>query len=546
VVVTGGGSGIGAAIAEEFGRVGAFVVTLDPMVTVDGKERLGRSERTTVQRIVDAGGLARASDLSVTDANGVQALFDELVAEFGALDAVVNMAGISRPTGIGAGLESDWADVLNVHFEGYRNVLAAALPAMVEAGHGRILGVTSGSGWRPANAGAYGCAKRAVAALTWQIGRVLPPGVTVNALSPIAATRMVTGGAPAPGLGTTGGLSLTAMPSPENLGPVGVYLASEDFSWSSGEIVFSGGSEVAVISPPRLLEVVGIHENVSVGHVLDAVVPTAFLAAEAAQGTNGGTNPRFGPIFDEPGGTASMAWTGDGICVVVTDDIEWGRVIGDALSSRGATPFGVGAWRASDGPRVDLPFGFVQTSEGLAKVARDAGPIDAVIVAVAGGRAAGVRRAPVQWQEVLADHEGVVDDVRADAGWARAVSDYAVNANRAVRVVTITEATSAGGRTRAQVAAQLARGAQLGTSGSVAAFAIGVEALEGQDRRSAAELAAHLVCSREAAALSGAELVAASGWVGLRSHPSPTASITFGGPAVPAWLDRALQRVISK
>ena len=62
---------------------------------------------------------------------------------------------------------------------------------MAAAGHGRILGVTSGSGWRRADAGAYSCAKRAVAALTWRIGRATPPGVTVNALSPIAATRMV-------------------------------------------------------------------------------------------------------------------------------------------------------------------------------------------------------------------------------------------------------------------------------------------------------------------------------------------------------------------
>ena len=59
------------------------------------------------------------------------------------------------------------------------------------AGRGAILGVTSGSGWRAADAGAYSCAKRAVAALTWQLGRVAPPGVVVNAMSPIAATRMV-------------------------------------------------------------------------------------------------------------------------------------------------------------------------------------------------------------------------------------------------------------------------------------------------------------------------------------------------------------------
>ena len=60
--------------------------------------------------------------------------------------------------------------MLEVHLDGYRNVLAAALPIMAAAGRGSVLGVTSGSGWRAGDAGAYGCAKRAVASLTWQIG----------------------------------------------------------------------------------------------------------------------------------------------------------------------------------------------------------------------------------------------------------------------------------------------------------------------------------------------------------------------------------------
>ena len=114
------------------------------------------------------------------------------MADHGRLDAVVNVAGITRPTSFAAGTEDDWRGVLAVHLDGYLNVLDAALPIMAAAGHGRILGVTSGSGWRPADTGAYGCAKRAVASLTWQLGRQAPPGVVVNAMSPIAVTRMVT------------------------------------------------------------------------------------------------------------------------------------------------------------------------------------------------------------------------------------------------------------------------------------------------------------------------------------------------------------------
>ena len=293
VVVTGGGAGIGAAIAEAVGRTGAYVVTVDPGVTVDGLAQDQAPTETTADRIVSTGGAARASNASVTDAAAIDALFRGLVDEFGGLDAVINVAGISRASGFAEGDEDAWASVLSVHLDGYLNVLRSALPIMTEAGRGRILGVTSGSGWRPANVGAYSCAKRAVAALTWQLGKVAPSGVTVNALSPIAATRMVTSGlrqqAPAAGGGDqsqTGGLSLAlaSMPSPEQLGPVGAYLGSDAFSWSSGNIIFSNGSELAPIAPPRLLEVAWTADVAALAHVLDTVIPAAFVPAEAAAG----------------------------------------------------------------------------------------------------------------------------------------------------------------------------------------------------------------------------------------------------------------------
>ncbi len=257
--------------------------------------------------------------------------------EHGGLDAVVNVAGITRQSYFARGTEEDWLALLSVHLGGYLNVLDAALPLMAAAGHGRILGVTSGSGWRAADAGGYSSAKRAVAALTWQLGRQAPPGVTVNAMSPIANTRMVAAALErarkAGRAGGGGGLSLGSIPGPENLGPLGAHLVSDDFGWCSGQVLFAGGSEVAVVDRPRLLEVVRADEVASLEGVLQAVIPRAFAKAESAQATDGGANPRFGPIFDEPA-RVEAAVAPVTSCAVVSDRPGMAAAITAALEAR--------------------------------------------------------------------------------------------------------------------------------------------------------------------------------------------------------------------
>jgi NAD(P)-dependent dehydrogenase (short-subunit alcohol dehydrogenase family) len=533
-VVTGGGGGIGAAIAEELGRGGCFVVTVDPLVTLDGSERMPEPVESTAGRIVAAGGSARASSVSVTDGEAVRNLFRELVDEHGGLDAVVNVAGITRQTYFGRGSEQDWLAVLAVHLEGYLNVLNAALPLMAAAGTGHVLGVTSGSGWRAADAGAYSCAKRAVAALTWQLGRQAPRGVSVNATSPIAATRMMASAlerARKAGRSGGGGISFLSVAGPEDLGPLGAYLVSEDFGWCSGRVLFAGGSEVAVVDEPRLLEVVRSDHVVSLARVLEAVVPPAFAKAEASQASEGGGNPRFGPIFDEPG-PAEVPASPVRSCAVVTDRPGVAASLAASLEARSISCH-----------RVEVVGGgFGHAADALSSVVEAAGPIDAVVVAPAGGES--WTTSADGWERVLEEHGGIVEDIHTDAGWARATADYAAGADRPVRLVTLTDAVTSGGRSRAQAAAQHARVALGATDGRVAAFAVSIEASEEAVGQPVGELVAHLLGQPEATALAGAELVVGSGWIGLRSHPRPVGSITYGGPAVPDWLDATLREIV--
>ncbi|MFZ0230672.1 MAG: SDR family oxidoreductase [Mycobacterium sp.] len=516
VVVTGGGGGIGAAIAESLGRTGAFVVTVDPLVSVDGAERLPQPEETTAGRIVASGGAARASGVSVTDEPGVRRLFQELAHEFGGLDAVVNVAGIIRPTSFASGSDDDWLGVLSVHLDGYRNVLGAALPLMAAAGRGHILGVTSGSGWRPADVGAYGCAKRAVASLTWQLGRHAPAGVVVNAISPIAATRMVAsalGRARQTSGAATGGLSLGSMPAPEHLGPLGAHLVHDTFTSCQGRVLFIGGSEVAVIDEPRLIEVVRSDDVPSLPHLLDVATTIALAPAEAHQVSGGGSNARFGSIFAEAPSDDLPAAAGS--CAVVADRPEVAGAITAAFEARGVTSHS-----------IDDPASLA-----------DLDGLDAVVVALAGRSPAS--GATSDWERILAEHDGIVDHIHADAQWARAVAELATSREQPIRLVTITGATTAGGRSRAQASAQLARAGRTATGDLVLSFAISAESED-----IPADFAAYLACSPAAEGLAGAELVSSTGWFGLRSHPRPIGSISFGGPSVPTWFDDTLREVV--
>jgi NAD(P)-dependent dehydrogenase (short-subunit alcohol dehydrogenase family) len=537
-VVTGGGGGIGAAVAEELGRGGWFVVTVDPLVTLDGAARMPDPEETTAGRITAAGGSARPSPVSVTDRAAVRDLFRQLGDEFGGLDAVVNVAGITRPTAFARGSEEDWLAVLSVHLGGYLNVLEAAMPVMAASGHGHIVGVTSGSGWRSADAGAYSCAKRAVAALTWQLGRCTPAGVTVNAMSPIAETRMVTealerarrAGAAAGRGGGTGGLSLGSLPAPGDLGPIGAYLAGDEFGWCNGRVLFTGGSEVAFIDEPRLLEVVRTSGAASLRRVLEAVVPRALAAAEAAQATTGGGNPRFGSVFEEHADGAALSEPARS-CAVVCDRPELTSRLIAALESRSVACHTVGT-----------AGGFGDAAKRLAGISDADGPLDAVVVAPAGD-APQSPRAEQDWEQVLASHRGLVERIHADAGWARAVAEHAAEKDRPLRLVTLTDGRTPGGRSRAQASAQLARAAATSTGGQVTAFSVSLEASGDGPGTAVAELVAHLLAHPDSAGLAGAELVVDADWLGLRSHPRPLGSVVYGGPTVPAWLDGVLRDI---
>ncbi|WP_026402714.1 MULTISPECIES: SDR family NAD(P)-dependent oxidoreductase [Actinomadura] len=180
-LVTGGGNGLGAAMADALARAGARVVVV------------GR-DRSKVAAV--AAGLpvpGRAATCDVSDPASVAALAAELADE--AVSVLVNNAGVPGPVKPLVDIEPDeWDAVFDVNVRGVYLMCRAFLPAMVERGSGDVVNVASVSGKRPLAARTPYCAsKTAVLGLTTTLAaEVGPLGVNVNALSPgpVAGPRM--------------------------------------------------------------------------------------------------------------------------------------------------------------------------------------------------------------------------------------------------------------------------------------------------------------------------------------------------------------------
>ncbi|MEU4535624.1 SDR family NAD(P)-dependent oxidoreductase [Streptosporangium sp. NPDC023825] len=178
VLVTGGGTGIGRAVARGFAREGARVV-----VAARGPEALEQ----TVKLIESDGGRASALVADVSDSASVAGLVEQVVARHGGLDIAINNAGVFAMGEVADLPEEDFTRVVGVNLTGVFLAMKHEIPAMLAGGGGVIVNVASqvGAHKRIPGLGAYAASKAGVTALTRTaaleyIGR----GVRINALSP--------------------------------------------------------------------------------------------------------------------------------------------------------------------------------------------------------------------------------------------------------------------------------------------------------------------------------------------------------------------------
>ena len=177
VIVTGGASGIGRAIAEQFAQEGATVIVAD----IDRE-----STQDTVEAISARGGRALPVNVDVSNPRSVQEMIDTTVDANGRLDVIVNSAAVPSVSKIIDISFETWNKVLNINLTGTFLCAQAAARCMVDAGGGRIINLASVNGQRAITGrGAYTAAKGGVIMLTRIMAAELgPENITVNAIAP--------------------------------------------------------------------------------------------------------------------------------------------------------------------------------------------------------------------------------------------------------------------------------------------------------------------------------------------------------------------------
>lgn len=229
-VVTGGSRGIGRAICTAFCKNGADVAFLD----------VGSAEKAmeTVTELSAFGTKVKAYQCNITDYAETEAVFKEILAEFGTIDILINNAGITRDKLLLGMKPEEFTAVIDTNLVGAYNTVKQVYPVMMKKRSGKIVNISSVSGIM-GNAGQtnYSASKAGLIGFTKSLAKELAPrGVCCNAVAPgFVATDMTTAFAENEALLSS--IPLKRFAKPEEIAGLVLFLSSDNANYITGEVV---------------------------------------------------------------------------------------------------------------------------------------------------------------------------------------------------------------------------------------------------------------------------------------------------------------------
>lgn len=238
VVVTGAGRGLGAAYARAAAEHGAAVVVADIDADAAAEVAAGIGDRAVPMRV------------DVTDWAAAGELIEGCVDRFGAIDGLVNNAGVVTVAAVAEETEENLRRVIGVNLLGVAFCGTHALRRMTVRGSGSIVNVTSGGALGMSRLAAYAASKGGVTSLTYAwAAEVSGSGIRVNAVSPNARTPLA-------------GSLAAAFPdvpagtaAPESNAPMVVHLLSDEARDIQGQVFVTGGPGLCRQGRPRITEI---------------------------------------------------------------------------------------------------------------------------------------------------------------------------------------------------------------------------------------------------------------------------------------------------
>ncbi len=237
-VITGGGRGIGRGLCIAFAKEGADVV-----VNYATKDQPAQE---VVEMILKMGRKAVAVKGNVAIKADVEKIIQAAIDQFGRIDILVNNAGVSKPNMLHKMTEEQWDEVVNIHLKGSFLCTQVASKYMMQQQSGRIINVTSAAGTSGTKGQInYSAAKGGIIALAKSAARELAGyGITVNVISPgYVSTEMTEKIRTDPKLKEiyAGRILLGRFAEPEEVAPAFVFLASDEASYITGQLICVDG-----------------------------------------------------------------------------------------------------------------------------------------------------------------------------------------------------------------------------------------------------------------------------------------------------------------